>query len=269
MEWYLAYLILGVFVGIFAGMFGIGGGAILVPVLLLLFDAQHFPEDHLLHLALGTSMATIIFTSLASLRKHHQLCAVNWRVVRNITPGILIGTAIGALFATSVSPRFMGVFFALFVYFAAAQIFLDRRPHASRQLPGAAGMTLTGIFTGWLSSMVSIGGGTVVVPFLVWCNVALKNAIGTSAAIGFPVAIGGTAGYIVTGMNMPALPAHTLGFVYFPALLWVALGSVITAPLGAKAAHRMKVGLLRKLFAVLMIALATKLMFKLLDFNLY
>lgn len=264
MEWYLAYLVLGAFVGVFAGMFGIGGGAILVPVLLFLFDAQHFPPDNLLHFALGTSMATIIFTSLASLSKHHQHGAVNWRVVRDITPGILIGTAIGALFATSASPRFMGIFFALFVYFAAAQILLDVRPHASRQLPGAAGMTLTGIFTGWLSSMVSIGGGTVVVPFLLWCNVALRNAIGTSAAIGFPVAIGGTAGYIFTGMNISALPAHTLGFVYLPALFWVAIASVITAPLGAKATHRMKVGVLRKLFAVLMIALATKLLFKVL-----
>lgn len=264
MDWYPAYLILGAFVGVFAGMFGIGGGAILVPVLLFLFDAQHFPTGHLLHLALGTSMATIIFTSLSSLRKHHQLGAVNWRVVRNITPGILIGTGIGALFATSASQRFMGVFFALFVYFAATQILLDVRPHASRQLPGAPGMTLTGVFTGWLSTMVSIGGGTVVVPFLLWCNVSIRNAIGTSAAIGFPVALGGTAGYIVAGINIPALPAHTLGFVYLPALSWVALASVITAPLGAKAAHRMKVGVLRKLFAVLLIALATKLLFKVL-----
>lgn len=265
MDWYLAYLLLGACVGIFAGMFGIGGGTILVPVLLFLFEAQHFPADNLLHLALGTSMATIIFTSLASLRKHHQLGAVNWRVVRNITPGILIGTGIGALFAAGASPRFMGMFFAMFVYFAAFQILFDKHPHASRQLPGSAGMTLAGIFTGWLSSMVSIGGGTVVVPFLLWCNVALKNAIGTSAAIGFPVAIGGTAGYVVTGMSAPALPAHTLGYVYVPALFWVALASVITAPLGAKAAHRMKVGMLRKLFAILLIALATKLLFKVLS----
>lgn len=264
MDWYLAYLLLGAFVGVFAGMFGIGGGAILVPVLLLLFDAQHFPSGHLLHLALGTSMATIIFTSLSSLRKHHQLGAVNWPIVRNITPGILIGTAVGSLFATSASPRFMGIFFALFVYYAATQILLDKRPHPSRQLPGAAGMTLAGVFTGWLSSMVSIGGGTVVVPFLLWCNVSIRNAIGTSAAIGFPVAIGGTAGYILTGRNISALPVDTLGFVYLPALFWVAVASVITAPLGAKAAHRMKVGMLRKLFAVLLIALATKLLFKVL-----
>jgi len=264
MEWYAAYLILGATAGFLAGLFGIGGGTLLVPVLLFLFDAQHFPAGHLLHLALGTSMANILFTSLASMRKHHQHGAVNWRVVRNITPGILIGAGIGALFATSIPPHSLGIFFALFVYFAAAQILLDLRPHAARQLPGTAGMTLAGIFTGWLSSLVSIGGGTVVVPFLLWCNVSLRNAIGTSAAIGFPVAVGGTIGYVLTGIGIPALPAPNLGFVYLPALFWVAFASVITAPLGAKATHQLKVGLLRKLFAVLLITLATKLLLKVL-----
>jgi uncharacterized membrane protein YfcA len=263
-EWVAAYLALGAFVGFSAGLFGIGGGLVLVPVLLSLFDAQHFPAEHLLHLALGTSMANILFTSLASMRKHHQHGAVNWRVVRDITPGILLGTGIGAVLATSISPHFLGIFFALFVYFAAAQILFDARPHASRQLPGMAGMTLAGILTGWLSSLVSIGGGTVVVPFLLWCNVSLRNAIGTSAAIGFPVAVGGTIGYVVTGMNIHALPAYSLGFVYLPALLWVALASVITAPFGAKATHHTKVGLLRKLFALLLLVLATKLLLKVL-----
>ncbi|MGA7750322.1 MAG: sulfite exporter TauE/SafE family protein [Gallionella sp.] len=264
MEWYAAYLALGAIAGYLAGMFGIGGGIILMPVLMFLFDAQRFPAEHLLHLALGTSMAAILFTSLSSLLEHHRHGAVNWRVVRYITPGILLGTGIGAVFATSISPRFLGIFFALFVYFVAAQILLDMRPHASRQLPGAAGMTLTGILTGWLSSMVSIGGGSIVVPFLVWCNVSLRNAIGTSAAIGFPVAVGGTIGYVVTGMNIHSLPAHSLGFVYLPALSWVALASVITAPLGAKATHQLRIGILRKLFALLLLVLATKLLLKVL-----
>ncbi len=264
MEWYVAYLTLGAIAGYLAGLFGVGGGLVLVPILLLLFDAQQFPAEHVMHLALGTSMANILFTSLASMRKHHQHGAVNWRVVRDITPGILLGTGIGAVFATSISPHFLGIFFALFVYFAAAQILFDARPHASRQLPGMAGMTITGILTGWLSSMVSIGGGTIITPFLLWCNVSLRNAIGTSAAIGFPIAVGGTLGYIVTGMSLPALPAPNLGFVYLPALLWVALASVITAPLGAKATHHMKTRVLRKLFAILLIALATKMLWKVL-----
>ena len=258
----MGYLLLGAIAGFLAGMFGVGGGLILVPVLLFLFDLQHFPAEHLMLLALGTSMAAILFTSLSSLLAHHRHGAVDWRVVRNITPGILIGTGIGASVAASIPSHGLAIFFALFVYFVAAQILVDMRPQASRQLPGAVGMTLTGMFTGGLSSLVSIGGGAIVVPFLVWCNVSLRNAIGTSAAIGFPVAVGGTIGYVVTGMNISWLPPYSLGYVYLPALVWIALASAITAPLGAKATHRMKTGLLRKLFALLLLVLATKLLLK-------
>ncbi len=264
MEWYAAYLVLGAVAGFLAGLFGVGGGLVLVPVLLMLFDAQHFSAEFTMHLALGTSMATIVFTSLASMRKHHQHGAVHWQVVRRITPGILLGTALGALLASSIPTRGLGIFFTLFVYFAAAQILIDKRPHASRQLPGMAGMTLTGTLTGGISSMVSIGGGTIVVPFLLWCNVPLRHAIGTASAIGFPIAVGGTLGYIAVGSHIETLPEPHLGYVYLPALLWVALASVLTAPLGAKAAHRMKVELLRKLFAILLLVLATKLLLKVL-----
>ena len=261
-EWYLAYLLLGAVAGFFGGMFGIGGGTILVPVLLWLFEAQGLPLEHNMHLALGTSMAVILFTSLASLRKHHQHGAVDWTVVRNIIPGILLGTALGAASAALVSPYFLMVFFALFVYFAAGQILLDIKPHATRELPGMAGMSLFGSFTGWLSSLVSIGGGTVVIPFLIWCNIPLRRAIGTASAIGFPIAVGGTIGYILIGYHIPELPELHLGFVYLPALFWAALASVITAPLGAKTAHRINVSLLRKWFAILLLALATKLLLK-------
>jgi len=264
MEWLAAYLLLGACAGFMAGLFGVGGGTVLVPVLLLLFDAQHFPAEHAMHMALGTSMAVILFTSLASMRKHHQHNAVNWRIVRNITPGILSGAVLGALLAATIPTRGLGLFFALFLCFAALQILIDKRPHAARQLPGMTGLTLTGTFTGGLSSLVSIGGGTLIIPFLLWCNVPLRKAIGTSAAIGFPVAVGGTLGYIVTGLAAHPLPQPNLGFVYLPALAWVALASVLTAPLGAKATHHLKIGLLRKLFAVLLLALASNLLLKML-----
>lgn len=260
MEWAFAYLALGGLVGVLSGMFGIGGGTILVPVLVILFKIQQFPTAYIMHLALGTSMATILFTSFASMRKHHQHGAVNWALVRTITPGIWFGTALGALCATLVSTRGLEMFFSLFVYLIALQILLDVRSQASRQLPGRAGITLMGTFTGWISSLVSIGGGAIMVPFLVWCNVPLRKAIGTSAAIGFPVAVGGTVGYIITGVGLSALPSPNLGFVYLPALFWISLASVIGAPLGAQATHRIKVDLLRKLFALLMLALATYLL---------
>jgi uncharacterized membrane protein YfcA len=262
MHWYAAYLALGALTGLLAGAFGVGGGLVLVPVLLMMFDAQSFSPQASMHLALGTSMATIVFTSLASTRKHHQHGAVNWQVVRRMTPGILLGTALGALLASHIPTRGLSAFFTLFVYFAAAQILLDKRPAPTRQLPGVAGVTLTGALTGCVSSLVSIGGGTIVIPFLLWCNVPLRHAIGTSAAIGFPIAVGGTLGYLAAGWRVTALPDPHLGYVYLPALLWVALGSVLTAPLGARAAQRMNVELLRKLFAALLIVLATKLLLK-------
>lgn len=265
MEWYLAYLALGAAAGFLGGMFGIGGGTLLVPILLMLFEAQHFPAQHAMHLALGSSMAVILFTAIASMRKHHQHGAVNWRVVFNITPGILLGTVIGTVVAASISPYFLTLFFALFIVFAATQILLDVRPHASRQLPGIAGMTLAGTFTGWLSALVSVGGGIITVPFLIWCNMSIRHAIGTASAIGFPIAVGGTAGYILTGLNDTDLPAHSLGYVYLPAMLGCALVSIITAPLGAKTAHRTNVSLLRKLFAVLLLGLAAKLLWKVLN----
>ena len=262
MEWLFAYLLLGASVGFLGGLFGIGGGTLLVPILLMLFDAQHFPSEQILHLALGTSMATIIFTALASLRKHHQHQAVNWQVVRTITPGILLGTGLGTLLASSIPVHWLGLIFALFVYFAAAQILLDINPPASHRLPGNWIVRLFGVFAGCLSSLVSIGGGTVVIPFLLWGNLNIRLAIGTSAAISFPVAIGGTAGYILTGLAADGLPAGSLGYVYLPALLWTATASVFTAPLGAQATHHMQIGVLRKLFAVLLLALATKLLLK-------
>lgn len=264
MEWYAAYLLLGAVAGFLGGMFGIGGGTILVPVLLMLFEAQHFPAEHAMHLALGSSMAVILFTSVASMRKHHQHGAVEWRVVFGISPGILLGTAIGTLVAASISPFYLTIFFALFMCFAASQILLDVKPHASRQLPGIAGLTLMGTFTGWISALVSIGGGALTVPFLVWCNMPLRHAIGTASAIGFPIAVGGSIGYIVTGLHATNLPAPTLGYVYLPAMLGCAVVSVITAPLGAKTAHRTNVAVLRKLFALMLIGLAGKLLWKVL-----
>ncbi len=261
MEW--IYLLLGAIVGLLGGMFGIGGGTLLVPALLLLFDAQHFPSA--MHLALGTSMSVIVFTALASLLKHHQHRAVNWDIVHTITPGILLGTALGTLLAGNIPASALAIFFALFVYLAAAQILFDLQPPAARQLPGNLTIRLFGIFAGGLSSLVSIGGGTIVIPFLLWGNLDIRRAIGTSAAISFPVAIGGTTGYIATGLNETGLPAGTLGYVLVPALLWCAAASVITAPLGAKLAHRINTGVLRKLFAVLLLALATRLLFKVLS----
>ena len=262
MEWYAAYLLLGAFVGFFAGLFGIGGGLVMVPVLSFLFEAQHLGGTQNLHLALGTSMAAILYTAAFSARTHYSHGAVNMPIVRGLTPGLLLGTLLGALFASSVSQFYLAVFFALFVYFAATQMLLELKPPATRQLPGRIGMTLAGSFIGAISSLVSIGGGVLSVPFMLWHNVPLKQAIGTSAALGFPIALGGTIGYVVTGLALHTLPGGTLGFVYLPALLMLAAGSTFTTPLGARATHSLPLRLLRRGFAVLLFVLATKMLLK-------
>ena len=260
MEWSLAYLAVGAIVGFLAGLFGIGGGLIIVPALTFLFVAQGFPQTHLLHLALGTSLASITFTSVSSLRAHHAHRAVNWQIFRSITPGIIFGSLIGSFSASKLPSSALAVFFSVFVYFAATQIMVDIEPKAFRQLPGGAGTFLVGIIIGFVFSLVGGGGAILSVPFMLYCNIKAHDAIGTSAAIGFPIALCGAAGYVFTGLTQPNLPTLSLGFVYLPALLWLVLASVLTAPFGARLAHRLPVKPLKKIFAVYLYVVATKML---------
>lgn len=262
MEWYAAYLLLGAFVGFFAGLFGIGGGLVLVPVLSLLFEAQHLGDAHNLYLSLGTSMAAIVYTAASSAYTHYQLGAVNTHIVRSMTPGLLSGALLGAWFAGNISQPYLAVFFALFVYFAALQMLLGFKPEAARELPGNAVLTLVGGGIGAISSLVSIGGGTLSVPFMLWHNIPFKQAIGTSAALGFPIALGGSMGYAATGLAGHTLPTGTMGFVYLPALFMIILGSAFSTPLGAKATHKLPLLPLRRGFAILLLILATKMLLK-------
>ena len=260
MLWWLAYIALGLFAGLFAGMLGVGGGLVMVPTLTMMFAAQAgFPLAEVLHLALGTSMAAILFTSLASLRAHHRHGAVLWQVVVQITPGILVGTLIGTLFAGSVPSRPLALFFMAFVCLVAGQMILDLKPKPSRELPGALGVFGVGTGIGALSALVAIGGGSLTVPFLTWCNVRVQNAIGTSAAVGFPIAVGGSLGYIFNGWEHPGLPPWSIGYVYLPALVWLIPASMLIAPLGARLAHRLPVATLKRLFAGILILLAAKM----------
>ncbi|MCX7183926.1 MAG: sulfite exporter TauE/SafE family protein [Nitrosospira sp.] len=261
MEWWPAYLLLGAMVGFFAGLLGIGGGLIMVPVLTFIFSAQHFPADRILHLALGTTMAAIIFTSVSSLRTHHAHGAVNWQVVQHLTPGIIVGTLGGATLAGALSSQFLSVIFVVFIFYAATQMLLKTTPQPSRQLPGKVGMFAAGNVIGVVSSLVAIGGGLLTVPFLSICNVRLQQAIGTAAAVGFPIALAGTIGYIANGMaQSQALPEYSLGYVYLPALGWIMLASMLTAPLGARTTHAVQTGTLRKVFVVLLYLLGIKML---------
>jgi len=258
LQWLLAYLALGSVVGFFAGLFGIGGGGIMVPVLTTLFALQGVPTQLIVHAALATSMAAIITTSISSLRAHHQLAAVDWRVVRGITPGILLGSFAATFLAAYLSALFLALFFVLFMSYVALQMLLNIKPRPGRSLPGAAGLSLAGFVIGAISALVAIGGGTMTVPFLTWCNVRIQTAIGTSAAVGLPIAIAGTLGYFISGLNVDGMPPWSLGYVYLPAVLLISAMSAASAPVGARLAHRLPVAALKKLFAGLLVLLALK-----------
>ena len=259
-EFWWAYLMLGSFAGFMAGLLGVGGGAIMVPILTSIFIAEGFPKSEVVHLTLGTSMAAIVFTSISSLRAHHAHGAVLWKVVRGITPGILLGT-FGTTFVAAQAPATaLTLFFAVFMSYVAVQMLLNIKPKPHRELPGALGMSAVGVGIGGISALVAIGGGTMSVPFMTWCNVKAQHAIGTSAAIGLPIALAGTAGYLVNGWGHSGLPAASFGFVYLPALVPVVLVSMAVAPFGARLAHRLPVATLKRVFAGILLLLVTKML---------
>ncbi|THB76968.1 MAG: sulfite exporter TauE/SafE family protein [Desulfobacteraceae bacterium] len=255
----LLYPAVGALAGVLAGLLGIGGGLVIVPMLTFAFSVQGFAHEHILHMALGTSLASILFTSVSSLLSHHRRGAVIWPVVLKITPGILFGTFTGAWVASMLSTNFLKGFFGIFLFYAATQMLLGVKPKPSREIPGATGIFGVGTVIGVFSSLVGIGGGTLSVPFLIWCNTRIHSAIGTSAAIGFPIAFAGTLGYITSGLGLSSLPPMTLGYVNLGALAGIAAASVVTAPLGARLAHSLPIDKLKRVFALLLYLVGSRM----------
>lgn len=259
----LELALLGVGTGFLAGLLGIGGGMLMVPFITIIMAQRGVAPDLAVKMAIATSMATIIFTSISSVRAHHKRGAVRWDIVKGLAPGIVIGGAIASagVFAL-LKGSYLAIFFALFVGFSATQMFLDKKPKPSRQMPGTAGQVAAGSVIGFLSGLVGAGGGFISVPFMVAHNVSIINAVATSAALGFPIALANTAGYVISGASVPDLPAHSLGYVWLPALAVIASCSVFTAPLGAKLAHRLPVAKLKRVFAVILYGLAGYMLWK-------
>jgi uncharacterized membrane protein YfcA len=254
------YLGLGVAVGVLAGLLGVGGGLIIVPMLVFSLTWQGVPSEFLMHLALGTSLASIIFTSVSSFWAHHKRGAVHWTVVRRIVLGILVGTFLGSCLAAQLSNNLLKGVFVVFLYYMGFQMLTNKKPKPTRGLPGSLGMFAVGNGIGAVSALVGIGGGSLSVPFMVWCNMTVHDAIGTSAAIGFPIAVAGAVGYIVNGLNVPGLPPYSWGYVYLPALAGIVGASVLTAPLGARLAHSLPVDKLKRVFAFLLFIMGTKML---------
>lgn len=259
-EWLIAYLILGILIGFMAGLLGIGGGGIMVPTLTAIFIAQGMAIEQVVHLALGTSMASIIVTSFSSMRAHNAKSAVLWNVMKAMAPGIIIGTFAAAFLAASMKSMHLALFFSFFMAYVSLQMIIDKKPKPSRQLSGKVGLFFGGSAIGSISALVSIGGGSLTVPYLVWQNIDLKKAIGTSAAVGLPLSIAGTLGYIISGWEYNSVENMKLGFVYLPAVLAISLPSFFMAPIGAKFAHTLPISKLKKIFAVLLILLSLKML---------
>ena len=263
--WWLSYPLLGIFAGFVAGLFGVGGGLTIVPLLFMIFSAQGFPVEHTMHLALGTSMATIVITSISSMRAHHAHGAVRWDIVKAFAPGLMLGTFGGSFVAAWVPTRPLAMIFTAIVYYASLQMILDFKPKPHRAIPGAFGMFVAGATIGIVSSLVAAGGGFLSIPFMVFCNVVIHHAVGTSAALGFPIALAGTVGYIFSGLKATGLPEYSLGYIYLPAFVGVVTLSFMVAPVGAKLAHRLPVKQLKRAFGGFLALLATKMLHGLLS----
>ena len=254
---------LGLGTGFLAGLLGIGGGMLMVPFITIIMGHRGVASDLAVKMAIATSMATIIFTSVSSVRAHHKRGAVRWDIVRRLAPGIVIGSLLGSLGVFALlKGTVLAIVFALFVGFSATQMFLDRKPKPTRQMPGTAGQLSAGGAIGFISGLVGAGGGFISVPFMTWCNVTIHHAVATSAALGLPIALANVAGYVVSGFSVQGLPAGSFGYIWLPALVVIALCSVVTAPLGAKAAHSLPVSKLKRVFASILYALAAYMLWK-------
>jgi uncharacterized protein len=254
---------LGLGTGFLAGLLGIGGGMLMVPFITFLLSQQGLDSGLAVKMAIATSMATIVFTSISSVRAHHKKGAVRWDIVVRLAPGIVAGAALASLGVFSVlKGNVLALLFAGFVGFSATQMLLNKRPAPTRTLPGTMGQWGAGGVIGFLSGLVGAGGGFVSVPFMTWCNVAMHSAVATSAALGFPIALANTVGYVIAGSGQSALPAGSMGYVYLPALTAIAVASVMTAPLGVKAAHALPVAALKRVFAVVLYLLAAYMLYR-------
>ncbi len=257
------FVFLGLCTGFAAGLLGIGGGMIMVPLLTFIFSLRGFPVGTVVHMAIATSLAVIFFTSISSVIAHCKRDAILWRVAFLLVPGVVVGSAVGPTIAAALDTRYLAALFGIFVFLSAWRMLGRKQVATARQrLPGAGGMSLAGLVIGTLSGLVGAGGGFITVPFLGWRGVPIHNAVATSAVLGFPIALIGTLSYIYQGWSLRDLPEGSVGYIYVPALLCIALASVLSAPLGARTAHGMNVKQLRTTFACILMLLSMYMFWK-------
>lgn len=252
MTYLIVYALSGALAGFAAGLLGLGGGVILVPILASLFSLQGFHESVVMPLALGTSLAAVAFTSATCATAHHRQRSIEWHAVRRMTPGIMVGTMLAASAAAYMSASVLRLIFAVYVGLIATQLLCNFTPRSRRALPGRAGLTLAGALLGMTSGLAGVGGATASIAFLIWCNVPSRVAIATAAVIALPLAASGTVGYVAHGIGVADLPPYALGYVYVPALAAIVAGVVLAAPLGARCAYRLPVAALKTALATVL-----------------
>ena len=252
------YLGIGAVAGLVGGLFGLGGGAVVVPVLILAFHWQGMAPEVLTHMAIGTSLATIVVTSASAIRTHQRRGAVRWMLVGRLVPGVLVGTVAGGLFAARAGGALLQFGFGAFLVLVALQMAFGVRVRARPgAVPGTAVQTGAGGLIGFASGIFGIGGGSLTVPWLLWCGQPAVNAVASSAALGLPIAVSGALTYALAAGDV-ALPTWSLGFVYLPALLGIALASTPCARWGALLAHRLPDVTLRRAFALVSLAIGVQ-----------
>ncbi|MFT5757263.1 MAG: putative membrane protein YfcA [Alteromonadaceae bacterium] len=254
------FSMLGIFVGLMSGLFGIGGGGIMVPLFASIFISYGIAIENPVHIALGTSMTAIIFTSLSSAWAHHKYHNVSWLIVKKMTIGIALGAFLATFVAATINSLYLAIFFTAFMFYVAIKMFISSSPNPLKVLPSDRRLFIAGYGIGTISSLVSIGGGSLMVPFLINRNIDIKKAIGTSAAVGFPLSLAGSIGFLLNDSSAIANSAQIYGFVHLPAAITVSIFTVIFAPLGAKLSTKLPLTLLKKLFALLLTLLSIKML---------
>lgn len=250
-----AYLAIGAVAGVFAGLLGIGGGLVIVPSLYFLLSRDGVATDVAMQVAVGTSLATIVPTSVSSVLAHQRRHAVLWPLVAQLAPGMMAGAALGGVVADWLPSHVLAQVFAVFALLVGIQMMVVRDLSGHIQLPRIGAMAATGGVIGTISALVGIGGGSMTVPFLTWHRVPIHEAVGTSAGCGLPIAAAGAAAFMVLGQGHATLPAHSVGYVHLPAVAGIAVASVIAAVAGAALAHRLPKTALRRVFAVFLMLL--------------
>jgi uncharacterized protein len=257
---FLACLLFGGFAGVLAGLFGIGGGLVLVPFFIWLFNKQDFSEEIVMMMAVATSLATIIITAVASVAAHHHLGSILWRSVANLAPTIFVGAIFGAVIAGLMPSGALQKVFAVYLIIVGMQMAFLLTPMEGDLMQSSILLSIAGLLIGIFSAVLGIGGGTLTVPVLIKLHFPMRNAVAISSACGLPIACAGTISYAVMGWHKTGLPAGSFGYVYVPAFLGIVLTSMLMAPVGARLAHRLPTKKLKQLFSVVVFIAAYKLL---------